>query len=171
MLLGAYSLTSRSAPDSGSPQLHSQPLWSQYHEPVGWQQPQAPLGSTANHPRHNHTHHEAIPAMGDSSQHGQPNQELAPPIHMVTKAPGCSRMSSQLCRVWDICTSGPAATTQGRAWQPTRLGPAPLTRMPTVVSPTTTEGPTQPTEGAPLEHMSLETRRVCAAGSHRTSPT
>lgn len=50
-------------------------------------------------------------------------------------------------------------------------GPASPTSTPIVVSPTTTEGPMQSTQGAPLECTALVTRGECAAEPHRTSPT
>ena len=45
------------------------------------------------------------------------------------------------------------------------------TSMPTVVDPTTTEVPTQPTYKAPLDYIALVTRGEYVAGPHRTSPT
>ena len=35
--------------------------------------------------------------------------------------------------------------------------------------PPTTEGPTRPRQGAPLEHVALMTRGECAVGMHRIS--
>lgn len=63
-----------------------------------------------------------------------------------------------------------AASTQHRAWKPTRTGVSHTSQNSHSSQPATTEGPMQPKHGTPLEHTALVTRGKCTAGIHRTSP-
>ena len=85
--------------------------------------------------------------LGSLGLHSQPCQNLA-----------LSTMGQQLPH-----GSGPGSQPGQR--------PVPPMSIPTIVSPATTEGPTQPTQGELLEYIALATREQCAAGPHRTSPT
>ena len=132
------------------------------------------------------------PALGHPSPHSQPYQEQAPPTsrpklalgppapkppilvgsahQWANTSPRTPWGSTDSCLMTQPHLLAASSHHKKTAWQPTRQGASHAYQTTHSSQPTTTEGPTQPTLGATLVHIALETRGEYATEKHRTSP-
>lgn len=117
------------------------------------------------HPLHWHWH--CSPAGQDQPRNFKAK---ALPISGLTPAPSPPGPCSQPHQDPALPSSGQQFLYKtGPGSQPGQ-GPALPTSAPTVFSPIKREGPTQPTQGTPLDNISLVIIEECAAGPHMMSP-
>ena len=83
---------------------------------------------------------------------------------------GTPGLCSQSCQAGPCSPEGQQPPYEVGPGSQLDWGPALPASMTTLVRPATTEGPIQPTEGPPLEHIVLVTRVEYTAESHSISP-